>query len=171
MTQAGSEPDRAHAPRVDRGGQPYEDITEVQATSLLRMGLPGPRKAADDLVDQLEATDSGRWLDSLLRRSPFDELSNAHIALLAGPADVSALNALKDRGKDIVKNPPTREAYLAGLAAYYAAIAAALVQHNQFITRQPRAELESVLQELASVAPGAWAELFTKAAMKLSKQP
>lgn len=155
-------------PSADAGppgdNRSYDDITQARASTLLRLGLPGPRRAADDLVDQLELPDSSRWLESVLRRPPFDDLPDAGTALLRGPTPQPALIAIKDRAKDIVKKPPTRELYLSALAAYYASIAAALVQHRTFITRQSREELESVLQELASVAPKPWNELFTNAA-------
>mgnify|MGYP001252750101 CR=1 FL=1 len=151
-------------PRGDGRGGPYDGITEERASTLLRMGLHGPRNAADDLVDELEQCDGARWLESQFRRAPFAELPRVSAALLNGEAGVDAMKALKERAKEIVKKPASREAYLAGLAAYYLAIAAALVHHRTRITRQSAHELEHVLQELAAVTPLPWSELLANGA-------
>lgn len=143
---------------------PYDGITQERASSLLRMGLHGPRKAADDLADELEQCDGTRWLETQFRRSPFVELPHAGKAILSGEAGLEALTALKERSKQIVKKPATREAYLAGLAGYYLSIASALVHHHARITRQSKEELSQVLQDLAAVTPQPWSDLLLSAA-------
>ena len=77
---------------------------------------------------------------------------------------LESLTMLKDRGKEMVKRPQTRSAYLAGLAAYYLGIAAALRDHKACITRTPREELNQILIELASVTTDQWKDLFMQAA-------
>ncbi|MBL9002096.1 MAG: hypothetical protein JNK25_13270 [Phycisphaerae bacterium] len=149
------------------GDDPYREITRDQASTLLRIGLEGPRRAADDLADELEKCDGLRWFESQFRRPPFAELPHAGRLLLSGGTSLDALTALKERAKSLVKNPTTREEYLAGLAGYYLAIASAIAHHGARISRQPAEELEPVLQELAAVAPQPWSDLLLAAAKKV----
>jgi hypothetical protein len=142
----------------------YDDISQRQASAMLRLGLPGPRNAADDLVNHLESPDSDSWVRGLFESEPFSLLRVSEAQLLSGSMTLESLTMLKDRGKDMVKRPATRSAYLAGLAAYYLAIAGALRFHKDAITRTPRPELNQILIELASVSPERWKDLFMNAA-------
>jgi len=144
----------------------YDDISSVRASSMLKMSLHGPRNAADDLIDHLETVEGPRWMEILWKKEPFS-LSILDIpSVLGGGAGLDVLMSLKDKGKEMVKKPAHREGYLCGLAAYYIAIAAALVQHGELITRTPRHDVNQILIELASVAPTQWKELFMKAAAR-----
>jgi|GEM_PF-2553029 len=141
----------------------YDNISANRASVLLRLGLPSPRNAADDLVDRLESPGGSEWATEVMRRDPFTSVS-IDLQSLTAVAPLNMLIALKDLGKDMVKSPSDRDGYLAGLAGYYLAIAAAIVQHRQVITRTPRQELSQILIEIASVAPAPWASVFMRAA-------
>jgi|JI6StandDraft_1071083.scaffolds.fasta_scaffold244463_2 hypothetical protein len=142
----------------------YDDISQDQASAMLRLGLPGPRNAADDLVNHLESADGAAWMRGLFESEPFSLLKVTSAQILGARMTLESISMLKDRGKEMVKRPQTRSAYLAGLAAYYLAIAAALRDHKTVITRTPRPELNQILIELASVTQEQWKELFMQAA-------
>lgn len=141
----------------------YDDISANRASVLLRLGLPSPRNAADDLVDRLEAHGGAEWARAVMAREPFTG-AGLDIASIVGGIPLTTLVLLKDRGKDMVKSPIDRDGYLAGLAGYYLAIAAAICHHHSIITRTPKADLSQILIEIASVAPPDWSRLFVTAA-------
>jgi hypothetical protein len=144
----------------------YDNISEEQASLMLKLGLPGPRNAADDLVNFLESLEGPAWAARVIEEPPFNANRAATASLFTSKVPLESLQALKEAGKEMVKRPTTRSVYLAGLAAYYLAIASALLHHGQVITRTPRAELNQILIELASVAPAPWRELFVAAASR-----
>ena len=55
----------------------------------------------------------------------------------------------------------------AATAAYFVAVAMALVHHGEMISSQPRDELTAVLADLAAAAAAPWAELLMEAALRL----
>lgn len=149
---------------------PYDDITPNLASSLLRLGLPNARNAADDLVDHLDSIAGTAWSESVFSAPPFTILNIDSTSLLSGALPLDVVISLKDKGKDLVKTAQTRDLYLRGLAGYYLGIAAAVVGHNKFISRTPTPELSQILIELASASPAAWRTLFVDAANISAKQ-
>ena len=86
-------------------------------------------------------------------------------ALLSGSAEVASLEAIKNYFKALEsrRGPETQRG--AALVFYYAAIAAALVFHDEKITRLPDEALRSGLAELSALPwlPAEFKDLFGKA--------
>jgi len=80
-------------------------------------------------------------------------------------ADLAALTALKDYGKNLVRGAWSDAERAAATTLYYGAIAAALVVHRQRITQHSVEKLDDGLAELDAKPwmPAEFVELFRKA--------
>jgi hypothetical protein len=166
---AATTPNRDDSTNFTRfAASPYDDLTESQSDNLLRLGLHGPLHAADHLIERLESPTADRWVASIIRRPPFDQLADPVASLTQPGAPLADIIILKSRGKEIVKSSPgVLETYEAGLAAYYFGLAAALAHYRTLLTRTPVPEIHALMIELAAVSPKPWSELFTDAAIAL----
>lgn len=143
----------------------FAQLDSSQATRLLKLGLTGPKRRVDPLLDRLSSTAGKSWFAAVLKRPPFAGLGSPADALAKGDASLDQLVAFKDAAKKVVTTAGGPDAELTGVAAYYLAIAAALAHHNSLISSVNRLELDAVLLDMAEVLPSPWAELVSKAAL------
>lgn len=140
------------------------DMTPSDASRLLRLGMADERRPVDDLIDGLKAKEAGpRTLIELLERPGLIDPGQADGMLIQGEAGIDHLQGLKQRGKICYKNADSDAERMAGLAAYFLAIGAALAHHGKLICSRSREELDQVLLDIAEVAPEPWDEMLNKA--------
>lgn len=138
-----------------------EEIRAQQLTRLLALGIRGERRAVDDLIEHLEGPDvEARWKE-LLESSP--EARRFAERLLDGSESVEEVRRYYAASKRGLQEARTPEVRLACLALLFLSIAAAAVQHGEWITTQSRDDVLPVFLELSVATPGAWGELFSKA--------
>lgn len=155
--------------RLD-GGRPNDgpDPGPLDGTAvarLLALGRERDLRPVAGLVDRLGHTDGATWfaqsvLDAIV--APWgrpDELA------AGASTPLERLRDLKDRGHALIERSDTFEDRLAGVAAYFLAVAAALVQHGERITRRDRARLDPMLLDLAAAMPEPWSGLLSQAAV------
>lgn len=142
----------------------YESVGESQASTLLRLGLLGPRRPIDDLADRLSEPGASTWLDGMLEVGTTTAVGLPRSVLLAPGTTVEQFGKIKDEGKRRYRTAETADGRLAGLAIYFVAIAGALDQHKKNICSRPLDVLHAALLDLAASAPGVWSELLTRAA-------
>lgn len=132
------------------------------ASRMLRMGIEGPPRPIDPLLDRLSKDDGAAWLDAAMAKESLSAL-----AALVGSRDCEAsleeLIAIKDAGKAIAAKASSREASLQSMVGYFFSIAAALALHRENISSRTHEDLRPILIDLASVAPPAWSQLFERA--------
>jgi hypothetical protein len=133
---------------------------------LLQLGITGPRRPVDALVERLSAADGAAYFKQMLARAPIKNLGDPEVALVHGRCDEVALDRLKEASKRLLQDAINDTDRLAGLAGYFFSVAAALVHQDRNITSRSTQELHEVLLELASVSPGAWARFLGAAAIK-----
>lgn len=136
-------------------------------TRLFRLGLSGPRRPVDALIDRLGAPDSEAWLERAMERAPQVGGADPAGAMLRG-ADTDTLSRIKSTGKKLLADAGTEDHRLTGLALYFFAVASALAHHDTVICSRTREELHPVLLDLAAVCSARWAELCTNAAANAS---
>lgn len=135
---------------------------------LLKLGLTEPRRPIDDLIERLSRADGATWFQALCQRPPLSSLNalgSAGEGMIQGRASVAQLTELKEAGKQLLREPGP-EARLTGMAAYFLAVGAALANHGALICSRPRAELDPVLLDLATVLPGPWSDMLCRATMR-----
>ncbi|MCC5786424.1 MAG: hypothetical protein JJU33_06975 [Phycisphaerales bacterium] len=149
---------------------PSSSGAELEAgtiTRLFRLGLSGPRRPVDALIDRLGAPDSEAWLGRAMERAPRVGELELTGAMLRG-ADADTLSRIKNTGKMLLADAGTEDQRLTGLAIYFFAVASALAHHDTVICSRTRDELHPVLLDLAAVCPDPWAGLCTNAAANAS---
>ncbi len=141
------------APRIDHEG----------ATSLLRLGMVGPRRGVDAVIDRLRMPDGAQWLESsLLVFAPSAE--EARAMLVEGSARLDQLGEAKERHKQaMLSSAPASERQRA-ILLYYLCIAAGLAHHARSLTSQPQADVSAALLDLAVALPEPWSLMLARAA-------
>lgn len=146
---------------------------DARSTSMfLRLGLDGPRKPIDSLLERLrQAQGTGLFAD-LLRAGPAAEL----LATDGGdrPAktvELELLRRIKNDSVQLFRSYRDLNSHLAATATFFSAIATALALHGEKITSQPAEEIEGAFLDLAAVLAHPWDELFIAAAKRLGARP
>lgn len=153
----------------DRKSQPATDIPPDLATRMLRLGVAGPRRGVDDLIDRLRTPDGWDWWLASMSELGEGSSSDASARLVEGKVDLKFLQGAKELHKARMAQGNPIPKRLASMAAYYACIAAAQVHHKMTITGQNPELLSEALADLAAATPEPWSDLIGKAAMTLSK--
>ena len=135
------------------------------ATELLRLGLSGPRRPVDDLVDRLSEPDGAEWLIRALEDKALGGRGSAVEQLAEGRATIDQLAEVKDRSQRLLRTGPDQDTLLAGIAGYFFALAAALLHHGRALSSRSRDELDPVLLDLATVAPSPFSEMLSDATL------
>lgn len=132
------------------------------ASRMLRMGIAGPPRPIDPLIDRLSRDDGAAWLDAALATE-----SMSALALAVSEPDpgvpLDDLIAIKNAGKEIAAKASSREASLQSMVGYFFSIAGALATHGENISSRTYEDLRPILIDLAAVAPPAWSLLFERA--------
>lgn len=147
----------------------------VLAARLLQLGIRGPVRPVDRLIERLSHADKNAWVEDSL-----DELTNSiqqpvRDLLLGsdgppggsggGGAALDALRTIKDRCKRLAAKGKPGEEPLAPMLGYFFALASALAHHRALVSSVPRSEIDGVLLDLACVLPDPWADLLCRATL------
>ncbi len=154
---------------TSESGKPRSKDGRLQGstvTKLLQLGLAGPRRPVDALIDRLNASDGATWFSVALGRHPIKQIGDPVLTLVHGRADMTALERLKDASKRLLQDAISENDRLTGLAGYFLAVAAGVEHHARNISSRPPTELHGVLLDLAAVSPAPWSDLLAGAAMK-----
>jgi hypothetical protein len=81
-----------------------------------------------------------------------------------GRAEMAVLEQIRTTAKRLAKSPAESDEHLAGIAAYFLVIAAALHQYGSTLTDRPNIEIAAILLDLATAAPEPYSTLLGKAA-------
>ncbi len=158
------------------------EMGHERASTLLRLGLKGPRRGVDDAIERLVAPEGPIWLEESLgalglppagvreHRASLDPAARATDQLVAGRASATALREAKERHKAAMLGGQDRESRVRSILLYYLCIAAALAHHRERITAQATAELSDALLDLAGALPEPWALLAARAAARLDER-
>jgi hypothetical protein len=119
---------------------------------------------ASELQRRLTQPDGSPWLAATLRKPPFSLLDDARAALVDGRASLAEITQWRLQCKQIVGQAAAREVFLAGVAGYFFALAAALLHHRRYLSSQPLAELREILIDLATVVDEPWSSFLSRAA-------
>jgi hypothetical protein len=137
-------------------------ITEAVTSRMLRASVREGVRPVDDLIERLLEPDGPTWLESRLAVIMPAETGYRDLFCTRGPG-LNQLHAMKNQGKAWLRTAATPDERLAGTAAYFLAVAAALRWHRTVITSAAAAdggaELRSVLLDLASALPEPWASM------------
>lgn len=147
----------------------FSDLGGDRATKMLRLGVVGPRRGVDDLIDRLRTPDGWNWWNQCMSELGEGSAPDAIARLVKGEATIEFLIQAKELHKTLMApgNPTPKR--LASMAAYYACLAAALVHHNKMITGQKPELLSEALADLSASTPEPWNDMIAKAAMQCSK--
>jgi hypothetical protein len=143
----------------------------VLAARLLQLGIRGPVRPVDRLIERLSHADKNAWvedsLDDLTRsiQQPVRDLLLGPGGSGGGPAALDALKSMKDRCKRLAAKGKPGEEPLAPMLGYFFALASALAHHRTLVSSVPRGEIDGVLLDLACVLPDPWADLLCRATL------
>ena len=146
-------------------------IGPEQASRMLRVGLVGPERPVDKLLDRLAGEDGAAWLG--------DVLGDGSMAILSSPPDdgndpaiaLSQLVSLKEKCKSEALRRATPDASLRAMVGYFFSVAGALALYRVNISSRGEEDLRTILMDLASVAPPDWSAVFERALSAMSGQP
>jgi hypothetical protein len=143
------------------GAQPGE-LSAAEAAQVLSLGLAGPRRPVDELLERLREPDGVAWLERAMQHEP--ELHRAADATAADrPIPLDRLNDIKERSKERIAGAATVDEAMRGLAVYCTCVAAALAHHGTLISSQPREQWDLLLIDLTEGMPSPWRELLRAA--------
>lgn len=144
----------------------FGDLSGDRATKMLRLGVVGPRRGVDDIIDRLRTPDGWEWWNGCMSELGEGSATDAADRLVKGSATIEFLLQAKELHKRLMAagNPTPKR--LASMAAYYACLAAAVVHHGRLISGQPVEQLSDALADLAASTPEPWSDLIGKAAIK-----
>lgn len=143
-------------------------LAETTVTRLLELGIAGPRRPLDALIDRLSAADGSSWFAGTLEGAPFGGADESHRGLIDGASPLDDLESLKNEGKRLLASGMAERERLAGLSAYFLAVSAALAHHRTNISSRPPHDLSDALLDLASVLPSPWSGMVARGAMRLT---
>jgi len=143
-------------------------LSADQASRLLRIGLIGPIRPSDPLLERLSESDGTEWLVDAVSSGPIATSAGLETILSADKCDLDQLRIIKQRcTESALHDPPA--ARLVCMASYFLVVAAALAHFRTNLSSRTPDELKTVFVELAAVTPAQWADIFTKAIAVLSE--
>ena len=140
-------------------------LSAEHASVFLKLGIAGPRRPIDDLIDEINRDATGHRLTQLLEAGPFRGMGSAERLLLEGESSLEEWSEIKERSKLIAKQAATADERLAGMAGYFVSIAAALHHHQVLLTTRDRETLEPSLLDLADACQEPFKALLSSAAL------
>ncbi len=141
------------------------NLNEGQASQLLALGIAGPRRPVDDVIDRLAHPDGAAWFATAV--FPLKRLASALTRREAARPALDELIVLKEKAKAALVDAATRDEASAATALYFVAVATARVLHDAAISNQPSHEFAGVMADLAGAAPDPWAEILMEAALRI----
>ncbi|MCH8148208.1 MAG: hypothetical protein IH987_09495 [Planctomycetes bacterium] len=147
------------------------DLTYVEASKLLKLGMTVPEHPVDRLVKRLRESDGSEWLTVALRELPEAISGAAENWLLDPSSSLAQIKRFKQRCIDLASKTDSEESWLIAMVGYFFAIAAALAHHGEIISTRKRDEVDGALRELENVVPDPWRAMLTTAAEKLKGLP
>jgi hypothetical protein len=138
---------------------------------MLRLGVVGPRRGVDDLIDRLRTTDGWAWWENCMSELGEGSAPEAAKRLVEGQATLDFMAKSKERYKGTMGAGNPAAMRLASMAAYYVCVSAALVHHKKAITGQDSDLLSEALADLAASIPEPWSGMVGKAAMAVPRKP
>ncbi len=150
-----------------RSPRPDEDPARLQA--LLDLGMRGPTRVVDRLIDQvLEAKDES-WVNQFLDRMLVVVGCCRDDLLL--PTPLESLVSLKQRCRNRFEETEVSEDRVAAVTAYYLSLAAGAVHHRKKISSRSPEEVASVLADLGATLPAPWGDLAVRGAHQIEQRP
>ena len=139
----------------------FADLSEEKANALFGMGR---RRPIDELIDRLSESDGPRYLEQVLMPG----LQRAHGPALQRLIDRSAtleeLITIKQQAKTLHAAGETETQRHIAMAGYFFAVGTALILYNKLICSRPRAELQPIMLDLATVTPPPLSDIIQRAA-------
>lgn len=148
------------------------------AARLLHLGIRGPVRPVDRLVERLRARDRQAWVEGVITEVERALQPGARDLLLTGrhaegtdsagdgpPPPLDAIRRIKDRCKKQAARAEPGKEPLEPMLGYFFAVAAALAHHNTLISSVTRSEIDGVLLDLACELPDPWVELLCRATL------
>lgn len=139
------------------------------AARLLSLGIRGPARPVDRLVDRLRSVDRQKWVEGVLLEIERAVQPGARDLLLTGrhvtDAPLEVLRRIKDRCKKQAARAEPGKEPLEPMLGYFFAVAAALTHHQTLISSVARSEIDSVLLDLACELPDPWVDLLCRATL------
>jgi hypothetical protein len=123
----------------------------------------------DGLIERLRENEDKRWVFEMIETVLPPDARDSIQRLLDPSTPLEALEALKRLGKRAFKEKDEDSRH-AGVFAYFASSAAALVHHDARISTAPDEYLADAWRALAAELPGGWERIFHAAAQKLPLQ-
>jgi len=151
-----------------KSSHPDGPVEADQASRLLRVGLRGPARPVDRLLDRLAEEDGAKWLRGVLSDDPLGLLASATADRAEAGITLDALKSLKQIGKTSAMRADTRDATLRAMVGYFFSVGTGLAMFRENISSRSAEELDPILMDLASVSPPEWSALFEKAWAALS---
>ncbi len=143
-------------------------LADATVTQLLALGVTRQQRPVERLIERLVAPDGAGWFDLQTRTPIMSSCGDPAAGLVRGAWGLVQVDRFKDACKLKALTDPDTSARLTALAAYFIAIASAIVHHRRLITSQSPRELEEVLAELAGATPEPWSGLFAQAVVELN---
>ena len=141
----------------------FSNLGASDASRLLELGLSGPKRPIDGLIDRLCQPDGSLWLEKNLSSGPAGAFGDPVLYLVEGKATLDQLIAIKQTSKSLLGAGREDEANLAALTSYFFAVAAALLHHHTVICSRSRSVVNPVLLDLAAVAGEPWGTFLSDA--------
>lgn len=139
------------------------DFDGERTARFLELGLEGPKKPIDSLLDRLRAIHADAYFTDLLAYGTETDIEQLRLLICQGRASLDEYKALKETSVRLFREYRDLKTHLSATAIYFTAIAAALAFHSRKITSQTPAELETAFLDLAATVPKPWDDLYIKA--------
>jgi len=161
------------APEQPRDGETSFAVVRGQETALaarlLHLGIRGPVRPVDRLVERLRATDRHRWVEGVVAEIERAIHPGARDLLLTGrhgdEEPLPLLRRIKDRCKKQAARAEPGKEPLEPMLGYFLAVGAALAHHNTLISSVARCEIDAALLDLACELPDPWVDLLCRATL------
>lgn len=145
------------------------DFDGEQTARFLQLGLEGPKKPLDSLLERLRTINTDSYFPDLLAHGSQSSVHDLQRLLCQGGSSLEDYKALKETSVRLFREYRDLKTHLSATALYFTGIAAALAYHSRKITSQTAEELESAFLDLAATVPKPWVDLFIRATEKLQE--
>ena len=124
----------------------------------------GRRRPVDELIDRLSEADGDRYFRGTLMPGLQRAYGPAIDRLVERSASLDDLITIKQQAKALHAAAESEAQRLIAMAGYFFAVGTALILFNKLICSRPRAELQPIMLDLATVTPPPLSEIIERAA-------